>query len=277
MLGARVELAEEPIGPLWSFVGEVDEQRAVRQPQCRLDGVRHARGVWTPANGLVGGAVLDHQPVDDHVDGVLVLLVEVDLLVEIEQLAIHANSHESRLSSAGKHFLVLALSVPDQRGHDHQACPLWQVVELIDHLLDGLSGDLTPADWAVHAPDPRKQQAQVVVDLGHRPDGRSWVPGGTFLVDADRGAQSVDLVDVRLLHLSQELARVGAQRLDVATLAFRIDRVEGEARFSRSGEAGDHDQPVARHVDVEVLEVVLARTAHGDSVGGHRTYRIRPI
>ena len=91
------------------------------------------------------------------------------------------------------------------------------------------------------------------------------------------GREAVDLVDVGLLHLAEELAGVGAQRLDVAALPLGVDRIEGEAALAASGEAGDHDQAVARHLHVEVLEVVLARAAHDDPIGGHRADDIRPM
>ena len=42
------------------------------------------------------------------------------------------------------------------------------------------------------------------------------------------------MLDVRLLHHLEELARVGGQALDVAALPFRVDGVEGEARLARA-------------------------------------------
>src|SRR5690606_15644143 len=60
------------------------------------------------------------------------------------------------------------------------------------------------------------------------------------------------------------------QRLDVAALALGVDRVEGEARLARAGQAGDDHQRVAREGDVEVLEVVLARAGDDDLVNRAR-------
>ena len=119
-------------------------------------------------------------------------------------------------------------------------------------------------------PDPRPEQAQVVVDLGHRADGRPRVARGRLLVDRDRRREPVDRVDVGLLHQAEELARVGGERLDVAALPLGVDRVEGKARLAGAGEAGDHDQGVARQLEVDVLEVVLARPGDDYSLGrGH--------
>ena len=92
---------------------------------------------------------------------------------------------------------------------------------------------------------------------------------GALLVDRDGRRQAVDLVDVGLLHLAQELARVGGQALDVAALALGVDRVEGEAGLAAAGEPGDDDEPVARQLDGDVLEVVFARAANDELVLGH--------
>ena len=127
-------------------------------------------------------------------------------------------------------------------------------------------GDRLAAVVAVGLADPRPEQAQVVVDLGDGADRRARVARGRLLVDRDRRREPLDRVDVGLLHLAQELARVGRQRLDVAALALGVDRVEGEARLARAREPGDDDQRVARQLDVDALEVVRAGARDDDLV-----------
>ena len=80
------------------------------------------------------------------------------------------------------------------------------------------------------------------------------------------------MIDVGLLHHLQELARIGAERLDVTPLPLGIDGVEGEARLARAAEAGDHRQRLARDIDVDILEIVLARAADGE-VSQHEAVR----
>jgi hypothetical protein len=75
---------------------------------------------------------------------------------------------------------------------------------------------------------------------------------------------SMEIAGDRLLHQLQELARVRRQRLDVAALPFGVERVEGERALARAGQPGDDDQPMARQVEIDVLEVVRARTADAD-------------
>ena len=77
------------------------------------------------------------------------------------------------------------------------------------------------------------------------------------------------MVDIRLFHEAEELAGVSGEGLDVAALALGVDGVESEGGLARAGEARDHDELVARDVDVDVLEVVLSGAAHGNVVEGH--------
>ena len=72
----------------------------------------------------------------------------------------------------------------------------------------------------------------------------------------------------------EELPRVGAQRLDVAALALGVDRVEGKARLAGAREPGDDDEGVARQLEVEVLEVVLAGPRDPDYVLRRHSSRV---
>ena len=141
----------------------------------------------------------------------------------------------------------------------------------VEDPLERLRGDLAPAVVAVRRADVGEQQPQVVVDFGDRADGRARIRAGGLLLDGDRRRQAVDQIDVGLLHLLEELPGVRRQRLDVAPLPFGVDRVEGERRLARAGQAGDHDQLVARQIDVDILEVVNAGAAHRNPVVRHST------
>ncbi len=209
-----------------------------------------------------------HQPVDDDRDVVFVLLVEDDLLVEPAQLAVDLGPRVALEPHLLQQFPVLAFAPAHDRRHHHEFGPLLERHQPVDDLLLGLAGDRLAALGAVRDPDPRPEQAQVVVDLGHRADRRARVARGRLLVDRDRRREPLDRVDVGLLHQAEELARVGRERLDVAALALGVDRVEGKARLAGPREPGDHDQRVAGQLDVDVLEVVLAGAGDDDSLRG---------
>ncbi len=237
VLGVRRRLA----------VHDVDHDETLGELRGGLDRLGQARA-------QVG---LHHEPVDHDLDRVLELLVEDDLVLEQALLAVDLHAREPFCPQLLEHVLVLALAVADDRRVHGEPRPLRQPEDLVDDRLLALAADRSPADRAVRPADPRVEQAQVVVDLGHGADRRARVAAGRLLVDRDRRAEAVDRVDVRLLHHLQELARVGAQALDVAPLALGVDRVERQAGLARAGQAGDADQPVPRQADRDVLEVVL--------------------
>ena len=199
-----------------------------------------------------------HEPVDHDRDVVLVLLVEDDVLLEPAQLAVDFDAREAVAPQLLEELAVLTLAPPDHGRQHHELGALGELHHLIDHLLRRLRLDRTPAVKAVGMPDPGPEQAQVVVDLGDRAHRRARVARGGLLVDRDRRAETLDRVDVRLVHLPQELPGIRGQRFHVAALPLRVDRVEGEAGLTGARQARDHDQRIARQPQVQVLEVVLA-------------------
>ena len=176
----------------------------------------------------------------------LVLLVERDVLVEPQQLAVDAHARVALEPHLLEQLPVLALAPADDRREDHEAAALLDRHQPVGDLLERLAGDLLAALGTVRMPDPRPEQAHVVIDLGHGADRRARVARGRLLVDRDRRREAFDRVDVGLLHQAQELTGVGGEGLDVAALPLGVDRVEGKARLARAGEAGDDDQRVTR-------------------------------
>ena len=174
--------------------------------------------------------------------------------------SILARVKPSARSSSSRSLYSPLRPAHDRREH-HEPRALVERHHVVDDLLDRLAGDRLAAVVAVRMSDPGPQQPQVVVDLRDGPDRRARVPRGRLLVDRDRRREALDRVHVGLVHLAQELARVGRQRLDVAALALGVDRVEGKARLAGARESGDDDQGVARQLEGDVLEVVLARPA----------------
>ena len=267
---ARQVLAERErlVLPLTRPGDELDLGHAVGEAQRRL------QRVGEPA----GDAVAPHESVDDDLDLVLLVageaLVALEELVDVDDLAVDARPHVALPGEVLEQGVVLALAPTHDRGEHLEAGALGQQHDAVDDLLGGLPLEPGAVVRAVLGADAGVQQAQVVVDLGDRADGRAGVAAGRLLVDRDRRGQPVDDVDVGLVHLPEELAGVRRQRLDVPPLALGVDRVEGEARLARARQAREHDQPVARQLDVDVPEVVLAGPADADdrlrTTGGHQ-------
>src|SRR5208282_1082749 len=161
----------------------------------------------------------------------------------------------------GELLAVLALAAAHDWRQEVETSTRWERQDAVDHLRDGLALDRQTRGRRIGHADPRPQKPHVIVDFGDGADRRARIARGGFLLDRNRRRQAVDLVDVWLLHHFQELPRIGRQALDIAALAFGIDGVEGERGFARAGQPGEHDQPIARNVEIDVLEIVLARAA----------------
>jgi hypothetical protein len=229
----------------------------LKENERRLDRVRQA----------ALARLLDLQAVDDHLDRVLLLLLELGRLGQRVDDAVHPCAAVALGLQVGEQVDVLALAAADHRREDLEAGALLELEDAVDDLRGLLAGDDPAALRAVRRAGAGVQQPEVVVDLGDRADRRAGVAGGRLLVDRDRRRQALDEVDVRLVHLPEELPGVRGEGLHVAALALREDRVEGEARLAGPGQAGEDDQGVARQVERDVLEVVLTRATHDEAVG----------
>ena len=117
-------------------------------------------------------------------------------------------------------------------------------------------------------PGARVQHAHQVRKGGHAADGGARARGPALLLQGDRRRQPVDVVDVRRRELIEEPPRVRRDRFEVAPLRLRVERAECEGRLARAGHAGEHDQALAREIDVDVLQIVLARATDANEVGG---------
>ena len=194
----------------------------------------------------------------------LYLLVERGGFLDVVEFAVDADAGEAGLLPLGELLAILALAAADDGGEEVVAAAFGQGHDAVDHLADLLRLDRQAGGGGIRHADARPQQAHVIVDFGDRGDGRARVAAGGLLLDRDGGREAVDMLDIGLLHHLEELARIGRQRLDVAALALGIDGVEGEARLARARQAGDDRQALARDVDVDPLEVVLAGAADGN-------------
>ena len=237
-------------------VDELQHHDAVGQVQRRLDRI---------GQPLLGGG-LDREPVDDHLDVVLLLLLQLRRFGQRIHHAVDPHAAVALRVQLVEQVDELALAGAHHRCEHLEAQALVHGEHLVDDLLRRLAGDALAAHRAVRGACPRVEQTQVVVDLGDGADGRPRVAVGRLLVDGHRGREALDEVDVGLVHLAEELPRVRGQRLDVAALPLGEDRVERQRRLARPGQPGEHDQRVAWQIEVDASQVVLARTLDDQAV-----------
>ena len=213
-----------------------------------------------------GHVLPDHQPVHHDLDGVLAVLVQLDLLGEVVQGAVRPHPDIAGFPGVLKDFGVLALLAPDDGGEHLDAGGLGEGHHLVDDLVDGLLLDLLAALGAVGGAHPGPQQAEVVVNLGDGANGGPGVFGGGFLVDGDGGGQSLNVVHVGLLHLAQKHSGVGGQGFHIPPLALGVQGLEGQGGLPRPGQPGEHHQLVPRDLHVDIFQVVFSRAFDNDLV-----------
>src|SRR5262245_45154478 len=108
--------------------------------------------------------------IDDNFDCMLLVLRQVELLVDVPNLAIDTNSHETLPADLVENILVFTFAVLDDGAKHHEPCSVGQTEDLGRHLLNGLARDRTPAVRAVRVSDSGVEQPEVVINLGYRAD-----------------------------------------------------------------------------------------------------------
>ena len=156
-----------------------------------------------------------------------------------------------------QHFGMLALTASDHRCQQLDLRTFSHVHDLIHHLIHSLLGNLSATLRAVGNTDPRIQQTEIVINLCYRTYGRTRVTVGGFLVNGDSGGQSFDAFHIGLLHLPQELSRVGGQGFHVTSLTLRIDRIECQRGFTGAGHTGEYHQFISGNVHINVFQVMF--------------------
>ena len=240
------------------------EQRVLAAPVHVADG---GEAVGEPQGGFEGlrqpeAHVVPHlEPVNHHLDGVLLVLGEFRHIVQVGDDAVDSRPHEAPGAQFLEHMQVLPLALAHHGRQQHQLGALLSRQHRIDHLAHGLGLQGDAVVRAVGVAHPRKQQPQVVVDLRDGAHGGTGVVGGGLLLDGDGRGQALHMVQVRLFHHRQELPGVGGQGFHIPALPLGVEGVESQRGLPRAGQAGDDHQLVPGNVQVDVLEVVGSRPA----------------
>ena len=246
---ARVIDAGIPLGIygrlLFVDIKQLDD--TIADGQRLFDGLGHTR--------LQRG--VHRQAVDDDLDVMFVFLVERREFVQRIDDAVDAGTGETLTAILLGNMGELALFVFHDRREDQQFRAASDLHDFVDDGLGRPAVDGLAADRTVRYADTGEQQTQIIIDLGDRGDRRARVARRRLLVDGNRRAEAVDLIDVRLFHQSQELSGIAGKALDVASLPLGIDGIEGQTGLTRPAQSGNHHELVARYLNTDILQVVF--------------------
>ncbi len=170
----------------------------------------------------------DNQPVNNYLNGMLLVFLQGNFLPGIPHFSVNAKAAIALLADMLQELLVLPLLPPHRLGHDHEAGTLRQLQQLIQHLVQGLLVYGLAALGAMRMSHPGKQQPEIIVNLRYRPYRGAGIAAGGLLVNGNGRGKPLNIVHLRLVHLPQELAGIGGQRLHVPPLPLGIDGIKGQ-------------------------------------------------
>ena len=260
-IGASEPAAEKPVLPdrtvfvAAAFVA--DEATSISAPQGQLDRLVEP----------CPQAVLDDDPVDDHVNVVGLRFFQLRRGAGIDELSIDPSPHKPLAADLFEQIAVRSLLSSHERCGDHCLATRFECQNALDNRLGRLLRQLAAAVRTMRGPRAGKQQAKKIVDAGRGSQRAARIDVAHTLFDRQRGGQSLDPVDVRALHLVEQCPGLGRQGLEIPSLSLGEECIEGQRALAASADAGHDDEFVPRNVDVEVLQVVDARPAHADQLG----------
>ena len=202
-------------------------------------------------------SLLHHKAVHQNLDIVLDILVQTDFLGELIQVPVDPDADIAGPSRLGNDLFVLSLPPSHNRGEHLQAALLRQRHKDVHHLVYRLAPDLTTAFRTVHDAAPRVQQTEIIIDLRHGSYRGSRVMVGRLLINGNGRRKSLDALDLRFFHLPEELPGIAGQGFHISALAFRVDRIKGQAALPRTRQPRHDDKLPPGDVQVNILQIML--------------------
>ena len=141
-------------------------------------------------------------------------------------LAVHPDVEVTFLPHLLEQFLVMPLAVAHQRRQDVDALASIFLQDKLQDLLLGVLHHLLAGQVGVGHPGTGVQQAEEVVNLrrGAHRGTRVLVRG--LLLDGDDRTEPRDFIHVGTLQVSQKVARIGRESLDITALPFGKNGIE---------------------------------------------------
>ena len=229
-------------------------QRPAAHRQRRGHGTAHAGEVF------VGGL----EPVHHQFDEVGLVAVHSLYWAEVADLAVDAHLQVSLLPERLEQFAVVALAAAHQRGEQQALAAPVLLQDEVHDLGVGVAHHLLARHGRIGRGGAGIQQAQEIGDLRDGAHRRTRIAAGGLLLDGDDRAQPAHALHLRLLQDAHKVLGIGRERVHIAPLALRIQRVERQRGLAAAADSGDDHELAARNVHVHVLEVMGPGAAYFD-------------
>ena len=189
--------------------------------------------------------------------------------LQLDQLAIYSRTHKTFARQLFDHVTKFAFLKPNHRREQHQPRAIRHSHEPINDLSRRLLSHRLAAFRTMRLPQVGEKQSKVIVNLRGGGDDRTHTAAGAALFNRNGWRKAFNEIQLRFLHLIEELARIGGKRLDIFTLALRINGIKCQRGFPRAAQPGDHHQLIARNAQGKVFEVMLPRPPNLDEIHLH--------
>ena len=131
-----------------------------------------------------------------------------------------------------KEFTVVTFTIADEWREDVYFTVLIVRHNHIHHFLLCIFHHLFTTHIRVCLACTSKEKSEIIVYLSSCSDGRTWILIGRFLFNGDDGRESCNLIYIRTLHISEEVACVCRESLNVSTLTFGENSIESKRTLS---------------------------------------------
>ena len=165
----------------------------------------------------------------------LLITVEIDFIIQRIDRSVHTGAHKAGLTNFLEDRLISSFaSTHDRRENQNSAC-IGKRFDGIHNFLRGLLHHFSPTNWTMRNSGARVKQAEVIIDFGHGSHCRARIVRRAFLVNGYCRRESVNVIHIGLIHLTEELTRIRRKRFNIASLTFSKDGVECQRGFARTG------------------------------------------
>ncbi|MPM75982.1 hypothetical protein SDC9_122977 [bioreactor metagenome] len=154
-------------------------------------------------------ALLDDYPIHNNRDVMFFILFQFNIFGNIKQFPINADTDIALLFDVLEYFFVLSLFSFDDRCQYLHFRAFRKLKHLIHHLLGRLTADRGAIIRTNRMTHTCKKQAQEIIDFRDCSDCRTRIAVRRLLIDCNGWTQAIDTVHIRLVHLTQKLARIG--------------------------------------------------------------------
>ena len=193
-----------------------------QKPLCQTQHIFY--GICQPAlYSLLHGQTVHH-----NLYIMFYILIQGNFFRQFIQTAINPHTHITAFSGAVQHFCVFSLPSPYHRSQQLQSGSLRQFHNLVHHLVHSLFRNFPAAFGTVWYPDSGIEQTEIVIYLRHGSHRGTGIPVCGLLVYGDGRGQPLNLFHIGFFHLPQEHPGIGGQRLHIAALPFRVNRVKSQ-------------------------------------------------